>query len=80
MAESLGFATAFHGTSVSPYVSSVPLRVWTPSEALVCDILCGSASLELVHPPSLRVVGVGLVLLAPLSGQLPLLHFCSDLW
>ena len=45
--EGLDFATAVHGTLVSPCVSSVPLRVWTPSEALVCDVLCGSASLVL---------------------------------
>ena len=44
VAEGLDFATAVRGTSVSPCVSSVPLRVWTPSEALVCDVLCGSAS------------------------------------
>ena len=48
VAEGLGFATVVHVTSVSLCVSSVPLRVWTPSEALVCDILCGSASLVLL--------------------------------
>ena len=48
MAEGLGFMTAVRGTSVSPCVSSVLLRVWTPSEALVCDILCGFVSLVLL--------------------------------
>ena len=48
VAEGLGFATVVCGTSVSPYVSYVPLRVWTPSEALVCDVLYGSASLVLL--------------------------------
>ena len=45
--EDLGFTTVVRSTSVSPYVSYVPLRVWTPSEALVCDVLCGSVSLVL---------------------------------
>ena len=48
MAEGLGFTTAVCGTSVNPCVSSVPLKVWTPSEALVCDVLCGSTSLVLL--------------------------------
>ena len=48
VAKGLGFATAVRGTSVSPCVSSVPLRVWTPSEALICDVLCGSTSLVLL--------------------------------
>ena len=43
--EGLGFATTVRGISVSPCISSVPLRVWTPSKALVCDVLCGSTSL-----------------------------------
>ena len=47
MAKGLDFAAAVHGTSVSPCVSSVPLRVWTISEVLVCDVLCGSESLVL---------------------------------
>ena len=47
VAEGLGFAAVVRVTSVSPCVSSVPLRVWTPLETLVCDILCGSASLVL---------------------------------
>ena len=47
VAEGLDFAAAVRGTSISPCVSSVPLRVWTPSEALVCDVLYGSASLVL---------------------------------
>ena len=47
MAEGLDFATVVHGTSVSPCISSVPLKVWTPLEALVCEVLCGSASLVL---------------------------------
>ena len=47
MAEGLDFVTAVRSTSVSPCVSSVPLRVWTPSKALVCDVLCGSVSLVL---------------------------------
>ena len=48
VAEGLGFAAVVRATSVSPCVSSVPLRVWTPSEALICDALCGSASLVLL--------------------------------
>ena len=48
MAEGLGFATVVRVTSVSPCVSSIPLRVWTLSEALVCDVLYGSASLVLL--------------------------------
>ena len=48
VAEGLDFAAAVRGTSVSPCISSVPLRVWTPLEALVCDVLCGSASLVLL--------------------------------
>ena len=47
-AEGLDFAAAVRGTLVSPYVSSVPLRVWTPSEALVCDVLYGSTSLVIL--------------------------------
>ena len=50
VAEGLGFTVAVHGTSVSPGVSSVPLRVWTPSEALVCDVLYGSTNLVLLSP------------------------------
>ena len=49
VAEGLGFATAIRSTSVSPRVSSVPLRIWTPSEALVCDVLCSSVSLVLLN-------------------------------
>ena len=45
VAEGLGYATVVRFTSVSPCVSSIPLRVWDPSEALVCDVLCGSVSL-----------------------------------
>ena len=48
VAEGLGFATVVRGTSVSPCISSVPPRVWTPSEALVCDVLCGFVSLVLL--------------------------------
>ena len=48
VAEGLDFAAPVRGTSASPYVSSVPRRVWTPSEVLVCDILCGSVSLVLL--------------------------------
>ena len=48
VAEGLGFATVVHGTSVSPCISSIPLRVWTPSKALVCDVLYGSVSLVLL--------------------------------
>ena len=47
VAEGLDFATAVRGTSASLYVSSVLLRVWTPSEAMVYVVLCGSASLVL---------------------------------
>ena len=48
VAEGLDFTVAVRGTSVSPCVSFVPLRVWTPLEALVCDVLCGSVSLVLL--------------------------------
>ena len=68
VAEGLGFATVVHGTSISPCVSSVPLRVWTPSEALVCDVLCEPCAFEhlprvlsLCVPRHFPVVGVGLI-------------------
>ena len=48
MAKGLGFAVAVHGTSVSPHISSIPLRVWTSSEALVCDVLYDFASIVLL--------------------------------
>ena len=48
VAEGLDFTAVVHSTSVSPCISSVPLKVWTPSEALVCDVLCGSTSLVLL--------------------------------
>ena len=48
VAEGLDFVAAIHDTSVSPCISSVSLRVWTPLEALVCDVLCGSANLVLL--------------------------------
>ena len=48
VAEGLDFAAAVRSTSINPCISSVPLRVWTPLEALVCDVLCGSASLVLL--------------------------------
>ena len=48
VAEGLDFVAAVRGTSISPCISSVPLRVWTPLEALVCDVLCGSTSLVLL--------------------------------
>ena len=48
VAEGLDFTTMVRSTSVSPCISSVPLNVWTPSEALVCDVLCGSVSLVLL--------------------------------
>ena len=48
VAEGLDFAAVVRCTSASPCITFVPLRVWTPSEALVCDILCGSTSLVLL--------------------------------